>query len=90
MKRYLSAALASALTLSAATAHAGGPVVMVEEPEVVAERPASSVGILPLLLVGVVLCAALCGGSDNSGDDDDQRHPPVGPPEEPQPALLPM
>lgn len=31
-------------------------------------KPASSVGILPLLLVGVVLCVALCGG-----DDDDTQ-----------------
>jgi hypothetical protein len=68
MKTQLAAILATAVTLSAATAHAGGPVI-IEEQEVVAEKPASSVGILPLLLVGIVLCVALCGGSD----DDEQR-----------------
>ncbi|MCU0828835.1 MAG: hypothetical protein MUE52_15900 [Tabrizicola sp.] len=67
MKKLLASALASAMVLSAATAHAGGPVI-VEETEVVAEKPASSVGILPLLLVGVVLCVALCGGDDDEAD----------------------
>lgn len=73
MKNLLASALASALVLSASTAYAGGPVVIVDEPEVVAEKPASSVGILPLLLVGVVLCVALCGG------DDDEPTEVVGP-----------
>jgi hypothetical protein len=68
MKSMIAAVLASAALVSATTAHAGGPVVVQEEAEVVAEKPASSVGILPLLLVGVVLCAALC----NKGNDDDQ------------------
>jgi hypothetical protein len=70
MKKPLTLSLAAAVSLSAATAHAGGPVVIVDEPEVVAEKPASSVGILPLLLVGVVLCAALCGGSDDEPNGD--------------------
>ncbi|MCX7287370.1 MAG: hypothetical protein NTW20_07355 [Rhodobacterales bacterium] len=65
MNRLLTAVVASTISLSAATAYAGGPVIIAEEPEVVAEAPASSVGILPLLLVGVVLCVALCGGSSN-------------------------
>lgn len=64
MKKLITAVMA--LTLGASAAMAGGPVVIAEEPEVVAEAPASSVGILPLLLVGVVLCVALCGG----GSDD--------------------
>jgi hypothetical protein len=64
MNKLLASTLASALILSSATAHAGGPVI-IEETEVVAEKPASSVGILPLLLIGVVLCVALCGGSDD-------------------------
>ncbi len=68
MKKLLALSLAAAVSLSAATAHAGGPVI-IEEQEVVAEKPASSVGILPLLLVGIVLCVALCGGSD----DDEPR-----------------
>ncbi|MCU0828834.1 MAG: hypothetical protein MUE52_15895 [Tabrizicola sp.] len=64
MKKILGTALVAAMAVSASTAYAGGPVTIVEEPEVVAEKPASSVGILPLLLVGVVLCVALCGGDD--------------------------
>jgi hypothetical protein len=64
MKKLIASVMA--LTLGTSAAMAGGPIVVEEEPEVVAEKPASSVGILPLLLVGVVLCVALCGG----GDDD--------------------
>ncbi|WP_431300915.1 hypothetical protein [Tabrizicola sp. BL-A-41-H6] len=47
-------------------AYAGGPVVVEEEgqPEVIAEKPASSVGILPILLGVVVLCVVLCGNDD--------------------------
>jgi hypothetical protein len=63
MKKIIASVMA--LTLGASAATAGGPVTVVEEPEVVAEKPASSVGILPLLLVGVVLCVALCGGDDD-------------------------
>ncbi|MCU0828836.1 MAG: hypothetical protein MUE52_15905 [Tabrizicola sp.] len=64
MKKLIASVMA--LTLGASAATAGGPVTVVEEPEVVAEKPASSVGILPLLLVGVVLCVALCGGDDDT------------------------
>ena len=70
MNKLLVSVLAASLVLGSSTAFAGGPVVVVEEPEVVAEEPASSVGILPLLLVGVVLCVALCGG-----DDDEPSEP---------------
>jgi len=72
MKRLLAPTLASTMVLSAAAVHAGGPVVIVDEPEVVAQKPASSVGILPLILVGIVLCVALCGGSD---DDEEEVRP---------------
>jgi hypothetical protein len=66
MNKLLATVLATSLAFSASTtAFAGGPVVIEEEVEVVAEKPASSVGILPLLLIGVVLCVALCGGSDD-------------------------
>jgi hypothetical protein len=56
-----------ALTVGASAAYAGGPVVIAEEgqPEVIAEKPASSVGILPLLLIPIILCVALCGGDDD-------------------------
>ena len=58
-----------ALTLSAAlvasSAHAGGPVVVVEDPEpVVEEKPASSAGILPWLAVPLILCIVMCGSGD--------------------------
>jgi hypothetical protein len=39
--------VAALLTVSASTAFAGGPVIVEEEMEVVAEKPASSIGILP-------------------------------------------
>ena len=71
MKAILAPILAASLAISATTAYAGGPVIVVEEPEVVAELPTSGM-ILPLLLVGIALCVALCGG-----DDDDE---PVTPP----------
>ena len=66
MKRILAATLASAMLISSGAAYAGGPVIIEDEAEVVPAKPASSVGILPILLVTVALCAALCGG----GNDD--------------------
>ena len=63
MKKLVASVMA--LTLGASAAMAGGPVVVEEEAAVVAEKPASSVGILPLVLVGIVLCVALCGGDDD-------------------------
>ncbi len=62
-----------ALSLAfAPMAYAGGPIIIEEEaqPEVIAERPASSVGVLPILLGVVVLCAVLCGGDDDDDDGD--------------------
>ncbi len=72
MKKILSSALASAMALSATTAFAGGPVVIEEEgqPVVMEEKPASSVGILPLLLIPIILCVALCGDSDDEPTED--------------------
>lgn len=64
MKKLVASVLASSLLASAA--FAGGPVYVVEEEvPVVAERPASSAGILPLLLIPIILCIALCGGDDD-------------------------
>lgn len=57
-----------ALSLAfAPMAYAGGPIVIEDEPQpvVVAEKPASSIGILPILLGVVVLCAVVCGGNDD-------------------------
>ena len=65
MKKLIASVMA--LTLGTSAAMAGGPVVVEEEVEVVAEQPASSVGILPLLLIPIILCVALCGGDDDRG-----------------------
>ncbi len=50
--------------LTASTAFAGGPVIVDDEMDVVAEKPASSAGLLPLLLIPIILCVALCGNDD--------------------------
>jgi hypothetical protein len=63
MKKVLASVFAVSLIASAA--YAGGPVIVEEETEVVVEKPGSSVGILPIILVTVALCAALCGGNGN-------------------------
>ena len=69
MKNMLAVALAA--LIPASSAFAGGPVVIAEEgqPEVVAEKPASSVGLLPLLLIPIILCVALCGGNNNDSEN---------------------
>ena len=64
MKAILATVLAASLAISASTAYAGGPVIVTEEPEVIAETPGSG-ALLPLLLVGIALCVALCGGDDD-------------------------
>jgi hypothetical protein len=61
MKTFLAPLLAASLLAS--TAYAGGPVIVEEDTEVVVEKAGSSVGILPIILVTVALCAALCGGN---------------------------
>lgn len=63
-----------ALSLAfAPMAYAGGPIVIEDEPQpvVVAEKPASSIGILPILLGVVVLCAVVCGGNDDEAPPQD-------------------
>ncbi|MFN3280601.1 MAG: hypothetical protein ACK40I_02865 [Tabrizicola sp.] len=54
----------------AAPALAGGPVVVVEEPEPeVKEAPPSSTGWLPWLVVPLFLCVVMCGpDEDDAGD----------------------
>ena len=64
MKKLIASVMA--LTLGASAAMAGGPVVVEQEEEVMVEKTGSSIGILPIILVTVALCAALCGGNDNS------------------------
>jgi hypothetical protein len=63
MKKLIASVMA--LTLGTSAAMAGGPVVIEDEVEVVAEKPASSIGILPLLLIPIILCVALCGNDDD-------------------------
>ncbi|TAG31269.1 MAG: hypothetical protein EAZ40_00680 [Rhodobacterales bacterium] len=65
MKKFLTSLVAASLAVSVSTAYAGGPVVVEEEMEVVAEKPASSAGLLPLLLIPIILCVALCGSNDD-------------------------
>ena len=64
MNKFVAPILAATLAVSATTAFAGGPVI-IEDVEIVEEKPASSVGILPLLLIPIILCVALCGGDDD-------------------------
>jgi hypothetical protein len=73
MKKFVSAMLASSMALSATSAYAGGPVIAEADDEVEVVKPASSAGILPLLLIPIILCVALCGGDNDepAGDDDD-------------------
>ncbi len=55
-------AIALSLALVAGPVHAGGPVVVVEEPDVVVEEGSvSSKGLLPWLMVPLVLCIVMCG-----------------------------
>lgn len=62
MKKLVAMTLSASVMASAV--FAGGPVI-IEDEIVVVEKPASSVGILPLLLIPIILCVALCGGDDN-------------------------
>lgn len=59
LNKFLSSAAAGSFMLTASTAFAGGPVIGEDEMDVVAEKPASSAGLLPLLLIPIILCVAL-------------------------------
>ncbi len=65
MTKFLTPVVAAAFLFSSQVAFAGGPVVVDDAVEVVADKPASSMGILPIIIIGVALCAALCGSNDN-------------------------
>ena len=66
MMDFLKPVLVAATVLSAAAAQAGGPVIIEEgQGEQVAAKPASSVGILPVLGALVLLCLVACGGGDD-------------------------
>lgn len=68
MKDLVKSALVAATVLSGSMAYAGGPVIIEEGngEEIVAAKPASSIGILPLLGALVLVCLVACGG----GEDD--------------------
>ena len=66
MMDFLKPVLVAATVLSAAAAQAGGPVIIEEgQGEEIAEKPASSVGILPILGALVLVCLIACGGGDD-------------------------
>lgn len=69
MNKIIAATLAASIALSAATAFAGGPVI-VEDIEVVEEKPASSIGLLPLLIGAIIIGAVLL---NNDEDEDDEE-----------------
>ncbi len=71
MNKFIAPILAATLAVSASTAFAGGPVVIEDEVEVIVEKPASSIGILPLLLIPIILCVALCGSNDDNENLDE-------------------
>lgn len=70
MKSVWLAALGLAIALQGTSVWAGGPVIVEDVEEVVAEKPASSVGILPILIGIVVICAIVC-----NQDDEDPQEP---------------
>jgi hypothetical protein len=63
MKNTISPVLALALAFGSTAAFAGGPVVVVEEPVVEAEKPRSG-WIVPVIIGLVVVCAIACGDDD--------------------------
>ena len=62
MKKFVAPILA--LTMSASTAFAGGPVVIEEEPVVVEAAQPRSGWIVPVIIGAIVLCAIACGDDD--------------------------
>ncbi len=61
-------ALLIALTLAATPLHAGGPVIVTEEPPIADVRPQGDGGkwVVPVIVGAIVLCAIACGGGDDS------------------------
>jgi hypothetical protein len=68
MKKLASSVLALSLALSSTAAFAGGPMVVVEEPEPVAVEAASprSGWIVPVVVGLIVVCAIACGDDDET------------------------
>ena len=63
-------ALLIALTLAATPLHAGGPVIVAEDPPIADVRPQGDGGnwIVPVIVGAIVLCAIACGGGDDAPD----------------------
>lgn len=68
MKKIIASVMA--LTLGTSVAIAGGPIVVEDTAEVVAEKPASSIGVLPLLLGAVIVGAILLNNDDEDDDNE--------------------
>lgn len=63
MKKIIASVMA--LTLGTSVAMAGGPIVVEDTAEVVVQKPASSIGVLPLLLGAIIIGAVLLGNDDD-------------------------
>lgn len=63
--------LLTAALLAAAPVHAGGPVIVTEEPPIADVRPQGDGGnwIVPVIVGAIVLCAIACGGGDDGPVD---------------------
>ena len=80
MLNALKAGLVATLLLSAATAHAGGPVIIEEgNDELIVETPGNQIGILPiigaLILIGLVASGGGGGGGGGGTEPDDEKCP---------------
>jgi hypothetical protein len=65
MNKFAAPMLALALTMTASTAFAGGPVVVEEEPMVEAASPRSG-WIVPVVVGLIIICAIACGNDDDT------------------------
>lgn len=73
MNKLAAPILAALLAVTAPSAYAGGPVIVDDSEEVVADKAGSTIGILPIILITIALCAAVCGGSD---DEEEKKIQP--------------
>ena len=70
MSNFLKSVAIAAVVLSASMAQAGGPVLIEEgNNELIAETPASKIGILPIIGALALVCLVACGGGGGDGGD---------------------